>query len=316
MADQTSHDQLFKEVLGEFFPEFIELFFPQVAEFLDRDSLEFLPVELFTDLVAGDAYKTDLIVKARFRGEKSCFIVHVEHQGEFKAGFDLRMFNYFSLLHRDYGLPVYPIVIFSHRSPRAVGDRSYSVSFPDWEVLRFNYRVIRLNHLPWQDFVGRGNPVASAFMAKMKVGKGERLAAKLECLRGLMGLKLNPAQLHLLLGFVDTYLRLEEGEATLLAEQVAKIEGRQKEDVMQIVTSWEQRGIEQGIERERSASLIQRGSLLVKQLGRKLGKVSVKLEKAVMGLSSDQMDELGLALFDFEGVEDLRVWLKGKGLGE
>jgi hypothetical protein len=128
MADQTSHDQLFKEVLGEFFPEFMELFFPQVSEFLDRDSLEFLPVELFTDLLEGDTFETDVIVKARFRGEESCFIVHVEHQGEFKAGFDRRMFNYFSLLHRDYGLPVYPIVIFSHRSPRAVGDRSYSVS--------------------------------------------------------------------------------------------------------------------------------------------------------------------------------------------
>jgi hypothetical protein len=224
------------------------------------------------------------------------------------------------LLHRDYGLPVYPIVIFSHRSPRAVGDRSYSVSFPDWEVLRFNYRVIRLNHLPWRDFVGRGNPVASAFMAKMKVRKEDRLAAKLECLRGLMGLKLNPAQLHLLLGFVDTYLRLEEGEAALLAEQVAKIEGKQKEGVMQIVTSWEQRGIElgieKGVERERLESLARRGSLLVKQLGRMLGKVPVKLEGAVMGLSSELMDELGLALFDFEGVEDLRVWLKGKGVGE
>jgi hypothetical protein len=128
MADQTSHDQLFKEVLGEFFPEFMELFFPQMAEFLDWGSLEFLPVELFTDLLEGDTFETDVIVKARFRGEESCFIVHVEHQGEFKAGFDWRMFNYFSLLHRDYGLPVYPIVIFSHRSPRAVGDRSYSVS--------------------------------------------------------------------------------------------------------------------------------------------------------------------------------------------
>jgi hypothetical protein len=291
-----------------------------VSEFLDRDSLEFLPVELFTDLLEGDTFETDVIVKAKFRGEESCFIVHVEHQGEFKAGFDRRMFNCFSLLHRDYGLPVYPIVIFSHRSPRAAGDRSYSVSFPDWEVLRFNYRVIRLNHLPWRDFVGRGNPVASAFMAKMKVGKGERLPAKLECLRGLMGVRLNPAQLHLLLGFVDTYLRLEEGEAALLAEQVAKIEGKQKEGVMQIVTSWEQRGIElgieKGVERERLESLARRGSLLVKQLGRMLGKVPVKLEGAVMGLSSELMDELGLALFDFEGVEDLRVWLKGKGVGE
>jgi hypothetical protein len=56
---QTSHDQLFKQVLGEFFPEFIELFFPQVAAYLDRDSIEFLPLELFADLVSGDAFETE-----------------------------------------------------------------------------------------------------------------------------------------------------------------------------------------------------------------------------------------------------------------
>jgi hypothetical protein len=192
------------------------------------------------------------------------------------------------------------------------------VSFPDWEVLRFNYRVIRLNHLPWRDFVGRGNPIASAFMAKMKVRREDRPLVKLECLRALTLLRLNPAQLHLLSGFVDTYLRLGEEENKRLLAELDRIEGRQKEGVMQIVTSWMEEGIEQGIERgierERSASLIQRGSLLVKQLGRKLGKVSVKLEKAVMGLSSEQMDELGLALFDFEGVEDLRSWLVGVGV--
>jgi hypothetical protein len=109
MSTKTSHDQLFKEVLGEFFPEFIELFFPQLAADLDRDSIEFLPVELFTDLIAGDAFETDLIVKAKFRGQESCFIIHVEHQGKFEQGFDWRMFNYFALLLRDYGLPVYPL---------------------------------------------------------------------------------------------------------------------------------------------------------------------------------------------------------------
>jgi hypothetical protein len=72
---KTSHDLLFKQVLGEFFPEFIELFFPQVAAYLDRDSIEFLPLELFTDLVSGDALETDLIVRARFRGQASYFIV-------------------------------------------------------------------------------------------------------------------------------------------------------------------------------------------------------------------------------------------------
>lgn len=53
----------------------------------------------------------------------------------------------------------------------------------------------------------------------------------------------------------------------------------------------------------------------MQQLGRKLGKLPVKLERAVMGLSSELMDELGLALFDFEDVEDLRGWLKERGIG-
>jgi hypothetical protein len=127
------------------------------------------------------------------------------------------------------------------------GDRSYTVEFPGWEVLRFNYRVIRLNHLPWRDFVGKANPVASAFMAKMKVRKTDRIAVKLECLRELAGLALNPAQLHLLSGFVDTYLRLDLVEEERFMEQVGRIEGKQKEGIMQIVTSWQEQGrLEQG----------------------------------------------------------------------
>ena len=312
MSD-PSHDQLFKEILGEFFPEFIELFFPQMAAYLDRGSVEFLPVELFTDLTAGAVFETDLVVKARFQGQESGFIVHVEHQGKFEHVLDRRMFNYFALLHRDYSLPVYPIVIFSHRSPRLVGDRHYSVEFPDWEVLRFNYRVIRLNHLPWQDFVGRANPVASAFMAKMRIRRPDRPLVKLECLRSLVQLQLNPAQLHLLSGFIDTYLRLDDAENEQLLAQLGKIEAQQKEGVMQIVTSWMAAGIEQGIEQERQLRQQQQASLLVRQLRRKLGAVSEPVARDVTKLSFEQMAALGEALFDFSSEADLRIWLNQFG---
>jgi Domain of unknown function (DUF4351) len=308
MSDTTtSHDQLFKQVLGEFFPEFIELFFPQVAAYLDRDSIEFLPLELFTDLVSGDAFETDLIVKVRFRGQESYFIIHVEHQGKFGKGFDKRVFNYFALLHRDYDLPVYPIVIFSHRSPKLAGDRSYSVAFPDWEVLRFNYRAIRLNHLAWQDFVGKANPVASAFMAKMKIRKSDRLLVKFECLRGLAELSLNPAQLHLLLGFVDTYLGLEARENARLLEQLARIEGKKKEGVMQIVTSWEKQGIAKGRQEGRQE---QGSSLVLRQLKRKFGEVSNPIEQMITALPIDRLNDLGEALLDFKTEADLHAWLK------
>jgi Domain of unknown function (DUF4351) len=307
MAERTTnHDQLFKQVLGEFFPEFIELFFPQVAAYLDRDSIEFLPLELFANLVSGDAFETDLIVKVRFRGQASYFIIHVEHQGKFGKGFDKRVFNYFALLHRDYDLPVYPIVIFSHRSPHLAGDRSYSVAFPDWEVLRFNYRAIRLNHLAWQDFIGKTNPVASAFMAKMKVRKRDRITVKLACLQELTELALNPAQLHLLSGFVDTYLRLDRMEEARFMEQVGRIEGKQKEGVMQIVTSWQEQGRQEGRQEQGNA-------LVLRQLKRKLGKVSKPIEQTIETLAIDRLNDLGEALLDFSSEADLRAWLEQVG---
>jgi hypothetical protein len=75
MMDTTSHDHLFKEVLGQFFSEFIDLFFPDIAAFLDRDSIQFEPLEVFPDLLKGKANTTDLIVKAKFLGTDTYFII-------------------------------------------------------------------------------------------------------------------------------------------------------------------------------------------------------------------------------------------------
>ena len=302
LMSKTSHDHLFKELLGEFFPEFIDLFFPQVSLFLGRNSIEFLPLELFANLTEGDTFETDLIVKAKFKDQDAFFIIHFEHQAAFHKNFDRRIFNYFSMLHRDYGLPVYPIVLFSHHSPKEDGDRSYIIEFPDWEVLRFNYRTIRLNHLSWRDYEHQPNPVASALMAKMKIRKQDRPDVKLACLRLMAGLNLNPAQLQFLSGFVDTYLKLEPLEEQHLQEQLDRIELREKEDVVTIVTSWMQQGIEQG--RERTIATIAR------QLKRKIGLLNTEFEQRLSQLSFDELHLIAEALSDFETLADLDRWLQ------
>src|SRR5689334_16175036 len=61
------HDRLFKELLTVFFVEFIDLFLPDVAAYLDKDSIEFLDKEVFTDVTAGSKHEVDLLVKARLR---------------------------------------------------------------------------------------------------------------------------------------------------------------------------------------------------------------------------------------------------------
>lgn len=101
------HDRLFKELLSTFFAEFLELFLPQVSQYLERDSLEFLDKELFTDVTAGETHEADLVVRARVRGEDSCFLIHVEHQSSAQSEFSKRMFRYFARLHEKFDLRVY-----------------------------------------------------------------------------------------------------------------------------------------------------------------------------------------------------------------
>ena len=74
------HDRLFKELLTTFFVEFLDLFFPEILTYLERDSIQFLDKEVFTDVTAGERYEADLIVKVKFREQESCFLIHVENQ--------------------------------------------------------------------------------------------------------------------------------------------------------------------------------------------------------------------------------------------
>ena len=82
---------------------------------------------------------------------------------------------------------------------------SYEVGSPDLEVLRFRFRTIQLARLPWREFLARPNPVAAALMAKMRFAAEERPKVKVECLRLLATLGLDPARMSLISGFVDTY---------------------------------------------------------------------------------------------------------------
>src|SRR5437667_10170422 len=96
------HDRLFKELLIAFFFEFLELFLPEVAAYLDKRSLTFLDKEIFTDVTSGERHEVDIVAQARFKEQKSCFLVHVENQGQKQKDFNSRMFDYFAILHKKH----------------------------------------------------------------------------------------------------------------------------------------------------------------------------------------------------------------------
>ncbi|MBD2387420.1 DUF4351 domain-containing protein [Cylindrospermum sp. FACHB-282] len=301
MTESIDHDCLFKELLSTFFIEFIELFFPEVINYLDTDSVTLLDKEMFTDVTAGEKYETDLIAQVTFRGERSYFLIHIEAESGSRPRFNKRMFRYFARLHEKFDLPIYPIVIFSYDSPKTLAVSNYQIDFPDFEVLKFNYRVVQLNQLNWRDFLNRPNPVASALMSKMDIAPPDRAKVKAECLRLLVTLKLNPAKMQLISGFIDSYLKLNQAEEQRFQTELGSLKQEEQENVMQIVTSWMRQGIEQGIQREKD--------LVVRLLKRKLGEINAELEAQVRSLEVERLEVLGEALFDFSTVEDLRDWL-------
>ena len=292
------HDRLFKELITTFFIEFLELFFPQVLAYTDVSSIEFLDKEIFTDVTEGEEYVTDILVKARFTNKDGHFLIHIENQSYKQNKFERRMYYYFALLSQKHALPVYSIAVLSYENPRTPQSNIYRVDFPDKTVNIFNFEVLQLNQLNWQDFLQKENPVAAAFMAKMYMAPSDRPRVKFECLRLLSTLRLDKARTKMVSGFVDTYLKLNEAEEQIFQSEIAKLELVKQEAVMEIVTSWQLQGRQEG-----------KLELVMRLLNRKIGLMAPDVEERIRNLTVTQLEDLAEALLDFTTPEDLVNWL-------
>jgi hypothetical protein len=208
---------------------------------------------------------------------------------------------------------LHPIVVFSFDEPYREEANQYVVEFDDLKVMEFNFKTIQLNRLNWRDCINQPNPVAAALMSKMKIEPADRPRVKVECLRLLATLQLNPARTRLISGFVDTYLRLNVQEEQVFQESVGTLETTEREGIMQIVTSWMEQGIAEGEQRgEQRGRTEEARSLVLRLLSRRVGTLLATVEAQVQALALPQFETLGEALLDFAGLDDLTDWLQGQ----
>ena len=126
----------------------------------------------------------------------------------------------------------------------------------------------------------------------------------------LASLKLNPAKIKLISGFIDTYLKLTAAEETILQQNIDKINLVEKEVVMEIVTSWMQKGIEQGLQQGRQEGR-QEGEVLIikKLLNRKLGNLDLEILEKIEKLDVAKIEELADSIMEINSILDLENWL-------
>lgn len=201
---------------------------------------------------------------------------------------------------------MYPVVVFSYDAPQRPEPTRYRVAFPDRTVLDFRYRVIQFNRLPWRRYVRQPNPVASALMAKMLIRPTDRPRVKLECLRLLATLRLDPAKTQLISGFVDGDLRLNTHEQQVFDRRLQETAPPEREATMEIMTGWKEEGLAEGrtLGRHQTAS-----AMALRLLRRRFGPLSEVQEARVGALTTEQLEDLGEALLDFGSPADLDAWL-------
>lgn len=201
------------------------------------------------------------------------------------------MFLYFSrLVEANPGKSIIPIALFSYDDKNKQESSIYTMRFPFLNVLEFNFLTVELNKLNWRDFIRRDNPLAGTLMSKMDYNDVDKIEIKKEFLRILVRSELDAAHSHELTTFFETYLKLTNEEENKLQEKVTQLNPEEEAKVMELMTSYERKGMEKG--REEGIELgIEKG---IKKVALNLISDGVNISKIVelTGLSDKEVKEL------------------------
>ncbi|MED4353803.1 Rpn family recombination-promoting nuclease/putative transposase [Schinkia azotoformans] len=292
--ERINHDGLFKELLNNFFEEFMILFFPEACEEIDFNHTVFLSQELIRDIFKGEKKVVDLLIETKLKGKDGFILVHIESQSYEQIDFNERMFYYFTRLYDEHRKQILPIAIFGYDKLKNVPN-TFSIGFPFLEVLNFQFLKVELKSQNWREYLKQDNPVAAALLSKMGYSDEERVQVKKEFLRMLVRLELDPVRTELIAGFFETYLKLTSDEEKQLYDEIKSLGREEEEKVMQITTSWHEKGREEGVKKGIEVGKeegIKEGIKVGKKEGKKEALIEVAQSMLKDGYTVEQIERL------------------------
>ncbi|GAC1447780.1 MAG: hypothetical protein PVSMB4_03910 [Ktedonobacterales bacterium] len=229
------HDQLFKAVLTAQLAPFLALFLPMEAAQLDLAQARFVDKELFAAPPMGPSREVDILADVPLLAsgasgnrpsDHALVAILIEVQSQREPGFVWRNLEYYTLLRRIRGLPVFPIALFPlddvlgqerGQRPRTGYERVVQRD----EVLghtplQFEFLAVTLRALDASVYLAQPQALAGALAARMPpAAHTPRSRHKLACLRRIIeGDGVDRSETRALLAdVVETYLPLKGREA-------------------------------------------------------------------------------------------------------
>jgi hypothetical protein len=300
-ATDPDHDQRLKVLLKEFFEAFFQCFFPAWAERFEFTAIDWMDKELFLAPPQGEKRQVDLVAKLKLRPDAPppradvtdlVALVHVELESRASTlAFRPRMYEYYTQLRRDTGLPVLPIALFLRVGLEGIGWDAYEEHFWEQRIVRFEYAYVGLPALDGQQYATGENLLGVALSALMRLPADRRTELYAEGLKRIAGSGENDYRRYLPDECLEAYAELDEAQKERLQTLLHTEAYQEVEPLMK--TTYE-RGIQQG---ERRSAL--------RQLEAKFGPLSPKVQQQVEALSSEALARLQLDLLKAQALEEL-----------
>ncbi|MBE9018960.1 Rpn family recombination-promoting nuclease/putative transposase [Chroococcidiopsidales cyanobacterium LEGE 13417] len=224
-------------------------------------------------------------------------ILHLEFQVEAVSDppLPLRMLDYYVRLYRQYNRPVDQFVLFLKRtgSTSAYADQLITDS------ITYRYRVIRLWEQDPAPLLANPAllPLATLAQSDSPNTLLEQVSTQLDMIESREQRSNISACVEILAG-----LRFEiETIRQFITEDIM----RESVVYQEIIREGVQRGIQQGKQEEAR-------SFTMRLLTRRIGEVAPDLQAQIQNLTTTQLEELGVALLDFNNADALTAWLQNQ----
>ena len=314
---RADNDTPWKEILEIYFPQAMQFFFPQIAALIDWNYPHiFLDKEfqaIAYDATQGRVYADKLVTARLIEGEEIWLLIHIEVQAESEDIFEKRMFLYNIRIFEYYGRHATSVAILCDSSPDW---RPNQYSFESLGTkLNFEFSTVKLLDYRnrWAELEASNNPFATVVMAHLKTQEtikraGERKTWKFSLIRRLYELGLQERDIRHLYRFIDWTMLLPTALETEFWQEFKQFEQERK---MTYITTGERIGYERGrVEGKLEGEQTGEQRLIIRLLQRRVGELPSGAIASVQGLSVTQLEELGEALLDFIGIDDLLHWLE------
>ena len=321
MEENTDHDQLFKTVIREFFPDFLPLFFADLAAQFDLSAVKWLDKELFANPPDGPQHVLDLVAELTTLGgdATTLALIHVEvESADSVASIEARLPDYYHYLRRTKRKPVRPLVVFLKLGFDGLGTREIHDPPVGRAVATHRYDYVGLPALPAVNYLRGDNLVGVALSALMRVPTGGRIDVGVEALRRIGDAAISDGKKALLGDCVETYIELPaeelarfrgilEANATGRVKPVNKtrVQIAEEKAAERGLQAGMQQGMQQGIEKERKSSILK---VLDARIGAVPADIAEKVEAMTDPTALDSLLVAGCKADSFDQFRATAGW--------